>query len=363
MKPSYIIYPLSLSLIALISSAFTSIDTISSDNPEQPQNECLITKKNRPVYEGFLLSADALFWTASESGLSYATTTSSYDRVGKGEIKDPDFRWDYGFRVGAGFHIPHGGWDTCMNYTWFQDTATGETKKNPEDLLLATLISANNIADSATYMFSARANWNLSLNILDLELGKTLIPAKWVSFRPFIGTKTAWIHQKYKVKYSGVMGPFPAQNYYVHMKNNYWGVGPRIGLNTQFWMGYGLSVFGNLAASLVYGEFNLKHEETADDLTVTDLSPHYYAGRAITDLQLGLRWDSNVCKSKKASVCKCSTAKSEKNFSITAGWEQHLFFSQGEFMSFTDCTNVGRFTQEHNDLSVQGATLSMRMDF
>ncbi|MCX6988670.1 MAG: Lpg1974 family pore-forming outer membrane protein [Chlamydiae bacterium] len=366
MHAKNILYPLSLALMSSLLCSFTSLDLASApieDNTHKTEDSSSISTPKPGSCEGFILSVDGLLWTASESGLSYATTASSNPELGKGHIKNPNFRWQGGFRVGAGFHIPHGSWDTLMNYTWFHDTAKGKTENNPENYLIATGISAINNTHFRPYAISCDAKWKLFLDILDLQLGRTMIPAKWISFRPFIGTKAAWIHQKYEINYSDLVSNYQSLDYEVDLKNNYWGIGPMVGLNTQFWMGYGFSIFGNIAASLVYGQFTLKQQETADNDTVADLSNNYYAGRAITDLQLGLRWDSNVCKSKKASVCQCEKIRKKTNFSMTAGWEQHLFFSQGEFMHFTDATNAGRFTQEHNDLSVQGATLSMRLDF
>ncbi|NDD58446.1 MAG: hypothetical protein EBZ47_04230, partial [Chlamydiae bacterium] len=332
------------------------------------------------AYGGFILSVDGLLWTAEESGLSYASQTQQTNSLtaGTGKVKDLSFNWTYGFRVGAGFNIPHGNWDMYFNYTWYQNSANGNASNISGQSILPNFISAaaNTTRSSGSSSFcvfypatatSASAHWKLYLDVADWELGKQFVPSKWFSFRPFIGARGAFVYQDYDITYNGFSSVSSSGKYAVNINNDYWGVGPRAGFNSQFWLGAGFSVYGNTALSLLYGRFNISHIETnqtsTSTQTIIDLNDYYFGGRPVADMQFGLRWDSNVCKSKKATNCKCASVKKKANFSIAAGWEQHVFFSQGEFMHFFDATNSAHFNREHNDLSLQGGTISARLDF
>ena len=380
-----------ISLVALWASTSSFINLGASKEGHQTSNQiayssdetpqgCPVTEEKMKCKKGWVfLTADALFWRAQESGLSFASktdaTSSSY--LGKGEVKELNFKWDYGFRTGIGYQIPHGRWDTYFNYTWFRDKAKGKASAGGSKLLPNFSSAAANTQSisaqpgvygtSTPTVLKAKAHWDLYLNVLDWELGKTFVPGHWFSFRPFASIKAAWIHQQYDIDYFGFQNN--TYDLFVKMKNNYWGVGPRGGFNSQFWICKGFSIYANTAVSLIYGKFNIRHDEdrkTLSNSTSTDianLSDRYAAGRAVTDLQIGLKWDTSFCKSKKAGRCECKKPKESMHFSLAAGWEQHMFFGQGEFMHFIDPSNAGHFNQTHDDLSVQGGTISARLDF
>jgi hypothetical protein len=327
------------------------------------------------------LRADALFFIASQEGLEFATssktTSTTNANIGHAQVKKLDFKWDYGFRAALGFLLPERRWDSQIIYTWFHDRAKGKTDTSFSSLLPTFSSSSSNsaygeqIVSLQNHKISrAKAKWNLYLDVIDWELGKNFIPMKWFSFRPFAGIKAAWIHQQYDIDYLGyrtLVSNITSTSLYLHLKNNYWGVGPECGFNSQFWLGYGLSIYGNAGVSLVYGKFFTSHDEKSvtgsTKTTITNVATQYSAGRAITDLQLGLRWDSNVCKNKKASKCLCPDKMDKMNFSLSAGWEQHMYFSQGQFFRFTDVSNGGNFTRSGGDLSLQGAMISARLDY
>ena len=355
----------------------TAITEMTSSN--QMPSKMRSTKKSQEcAYGGFILFADALYWIANQPSLSFAAITSDdSDFNTGGNIQNPSFNWEWGFRLGAGFNIPHGNWDSFVSYTWFQDNAEGSVSGKEGQTILPSLISAaSNIRlNPITNIFEierprvskASSKWNLFLNIVDWELGKTFIPSRYFSFRPYAGAKAVWIEQENNVRYDGYKTRSREGSYHTTLKDNYWGVGPRAGFNSQFWLGKGFSIYGNTGISLVLGEFNLstkeKIERSQDSKNLVNISSNYYAGRAITDLQLGFRWDSNVCKTKKAVLCKCPSEAKKTNFSIALGWEQHMFFSQGQFIRAVDPTNQANFILNSSSLSVQGATGSLRFDF
>ena len=329
-------------------------------------------------YGGLIVFLDGLYWIANEPGLSYATIGQSEDSLASdSRAQNLRFGWEWGFRVGAGFNIPHGNWDSFISYTWFQDNAEGSVSTKEGQSVLPGLISAvanakinpisGKIDLTPVEVEKASAKWNLFLNVADWELGKTFIPSKFFSFRPYMGAKAIWIQQENRIRYDGYKIVNEEGSYHTNLTNHYWGVGPKAGFNSQFWLGKGFSIYGNTGISLVLGEFNLNTKErvdVADESTnIVNLSSNFYSGQAVTDLQLGFRWDSNVCKTKKAVLCKCPSKAKKTNFSIALGWEQHMFFNQVQFLRIVDPTNQANFIQNASNLSVQGATGSIRFDF
>jgi hypothetical protein len=360
---------------ALTTSSFIHLGA-KTDYAKEPSNtqEPALANKSTSQWE-YELQAEALLWIAQQSGLSYAVKSSqaatSSSPLGKGTIYSPNFDWDVGFRAGAGFRSLHNHFDTLISYSWFHDKAKSSVEQGSQSIvrpeLASSILSTSQGMVEPAAVAKASSLLNLYLDIIDWDLGREFIPSHWFSIRPVLGIKAAWIHQKNDTKYQGfylLSNSADTSNIDVARKNNYWGIGPKAGMTTHFWLGRGFSIFGAAAISGVYGKFSLHHnEDSTKQGVVVDTANSYYSGRAITDLTLSLRWDSLFCKIKKASRCRCPKEPKRVNVAVAAGWEEHIFFSQGQFMRFNDPSNPAGFTQQESDLTVQGATLSLHVDF
>jgi hypothetical protein len=213
------------------------------------------------------------------------------------------------------------------------------------------------------------------LDLLDWELGREFFAGKWLTLRPFFGLRSAWIKQKYEVDYSNLyygwdefFNPVLSCNVYsTNITNNFWGLGPRVGLNGEWQLGSGLSLYGNAALSALYGFFHLYQSEHVDNPIddpdqvypfptadaagqVTGINNSFHAVKVATDLQIGLRWDYMFCH----DAC---------HIGLHAGWQQELFFSQNQIMNFPNTIQFAQFYQNQGDLGFQGWTVGARFDF
>ncbi len=355
------LWPLAAAVVA--TTSFVSADTGSSStsSTSAPAMNSTINPSGRPHSKGgadLFLTADWLIWQANETGLGFAvrTDTNSTSALGEGSVKSGEFAWQSGFRVGVGYNMGHDDWDLYLNWTWFQDSGTESVDADGVDDFIYPAVMH---PGTALYSTEAESHMDLHLNVLDLEMGRWMKTSKWLTIRPHAGLRTAWVNQTNNIEYENLFFASTStaayNEYEVERECNYWGMGIRTGLDTQWGLGGGWSIYGNAAVSLLYGFFHVDHEEertsTAGvETTLIDLSNSYRAGRAITDLQLGLRWDHMWHNDRY-------------HFGIQAGWEHHMFFSQNQFMTFVDDINDGIFVQNQGDLELQGWTLAVRFDF
>jgi len=332
---------------------------------EQKKNGSnLLNPSGRPqVRDGadLFFTADWLIWQAHENGLGYAVKAEAGQPVEtalyNSSVKNMEFDYDFGFRLGLGWNTPHDGWDMGATWTWFQNHA----KKNKSVGAAYVLFSPTNYepaeADFDGYRSSA-ANWGLHLNLIDLDLGREFFISKWMTLRPFIGLRSGWIRQnKQETFIDPIVAVGTAQTgTFAQGKNNYWGLGPRFGLNTQWGLGHGVSIFGNAGASILSGFF---HVDTTQQQLFTGSyndaitnSDGYRVGRVISEIALGVRYDAML-------------ADDHLHFGIQAGWEQLMFFGQNQFKQFvgTTPTNAGAYVANQGDLTIQGWTISVRLDF
>ena len=232
------------SLFALAPLAFAGA-SLHADSPA-PANGA----KEWPLFDPNALknsndlwvNGELLFWKSNVGSLDYAIDSRSTSSIQHGHVKQPDFDWDWGFRLGLGYKLPHDKWDLFINYTYVHAEAHGHAGGGSD--VVFPVFATNFAAASPFFADSAKAHWHLNLNMADLELGRTCMVSKWLSIRPFVGVRGLVTDQDYNVSYrGGTVAPFDEDK--VHMDNDFWGVGIRMGANTLWGLGRGFSIYGN----------------------------------------------------------------------------------------------------------------------
>jgi len=324
----------------------------------------------------FFVDVDVLYWKACEGGLTYgsetefnelitATTFATYET----KKKNPHFRWDVGVRVGLGYHFACECYDAAIYWTHFDTDAHGHHDEfvdgghwfTPSWGGVTPLLGGT--SEGTFGVERASAHWKLRLNLIDLEIGREFCVNSCLSLRPFIGVRGAIIDQRYDLEYIAVDEsetlPSPIDRF--RLKSNFEGAGIRCGLDTAYNLGCGVSLYGDLAGSLLWGESEVKTQEEYEatpaptsSFTEMHQKDRDCGSRAITDAAIGLRWQQCCCN---------------KVITLEVGWEHHFFFNNNNFEKFTNFGSTenaatDRFPQDiHGDLSVQGFVFSAKLEF
>jgi hypothetical protein len=376
------------SLKKLWKATATTLVAISSMvNANQSIGDC--SQSCNPCCNRWSIDADFLYFTACEGGLSYGSESRAQTFGGTvggssasthTKLKHPHQRWDVGYRLGIGYEICDC-WDT--NLTWTNFDTDGHAKQDEivnanqwftpaynaipgTGLAGGALLGGNAAAGENRFPVQfANAHWKLRLNLLDLEIGHEFCATPCLSLRPFIGVRGASINEKYRIRYETIVSTgasvVASVNDRVHLKNDFEGAGVRGGLDSEFDLGCGLSLYGGVAASLLYGETEIKTREVliaspgvAGTVVEVCQKDSTCGCRAITDAEIGVRWQKTCCNRVVA---------------FQLGWEHHFFFNQNQFEKLTnfngtDNAGTDRYGQNHHgDLSVQGLVLSAKVYF
>lgn len=341
----------------------------------------MINPNGRPqVKDGanLFITADFLYWVANEGGLGFVVKSQAHHHsIADGKLKSPGFKWEPGFRVGLGYNLPHDGWDLYTDWTWLISRAERTVTADHGERLYPTFMNINEI--TGENVRSATGKWKNHLNMMDLEIGRQFFVSKWLTVRPHIGLRNAWVYQHLNLDYCGEFNvgdvgcfsssssssssslccnsSFSSENGQLDGDHacKYWGMGLRGGLNTQWGLGCGMSFYGDLALSLLFGRFHINETErfsphSGSDFKTFDWKDKYTACRGVVDLAAGLRWDENFHKDRF-------------HFRLQAGWEQHLFINQNQFDRVVSSTVPGITVTNQGDLSFNGVTISTRFDF
>jgi hypothetical protein len=297
----------------------------------------------------FCINAEWLYWKPSGEELEYGITKftntdistippSTYTRSHTDNV---DFKWDSGFRLGIGYNFPCDGWDLVLNWTYFRGKAHDKTFSTAPVLSGTTTVSSGTLfvptwtgVDFPGPISFASAHWKVNLNLVDLELGRAFFASPCLTLRPHVGFRYASIDQKYDLSYlaTGDLVPTIRFTDRINMKNDFAGLGLRMGLDTNWDLGCGFGIYFGGAAALIYGDLDVRQSEFFNDLTTAvgdqliTQRDHKRSLKANTEFNIGVQW---------AKPINCN----RQSLLFRIGYEHQIFFAQNKFRNF-----VNRFT-------------------
>lgn len=316
----------------------------------------LINSYNPAVNNGenIWIEADILYWKPREKALVATNEKSDVfttDNFTLAPVVHPHFDWSLGYRVDAGYLFSSNNWDVETSWTHFSTTACQHKSTHCSSFCGMFPIWAHCDVICGDYVFESKLKWKLTLNMLDLQFGRYL---KWrrLEMKPFFGLRSAWVKQHGNVNYQGgifLIGIInPGTSLYgtdhIKLKNNYWGLGPRVGIAPRLIVGKGFSLNGLAAISGLYGRFQTKQKETYLASTRFCDDDHFNRFRWIADFAAGGQW-------------KYLFSDERYGITLKADWEYHIFSRQFELKDEFD------LVPDNRDLKVQGVTFGARFDF
>ncbi len=335
-------------------------------NQITPSAEPAVTRCADPF-----LTADFIWWRAQEEGLQYAFNGLSnanpgiagnpgapYKQADKGSTKRPDFDYEPGFKVGFGLKFRHDGWDAYAQYTWWRneknDTKSSVHRDSDNDSyvmgdifcpssIFAQGFFSGGVGQNGLIAFdtqSAEAKWSLHFNVLDLELGRNFWISKWLTLRPFVGMKFSWLDQDFDVEYEKI---FATPNFQtkVLFDLDQFGVGLRAGLDSTWYMWKNWAVFGELAFTGLWNDFDSKRKDLFSNgsnpfQTILNLHDSNHLVSVVLEWALGLRFET-------------AFHHDDFMFMLQAGWEQQVWFNQNQFILMPTASSA--------NLNFEGLTL------
>jgi len=296
----------------------------------------------------FSLSGDFLYWKSKQDNLKYTTqplpVATSFDFTDS-ELISPHSEWKPAYRIVVDYSFANTGWSAELQYTQYNGSAHGTEVVSDSEGIFPVLSFASTTLPT-DYVTSARSHWRLNTYLLDMIAVYERCFGDRFALTPTVAIRNTWITQNVHATYLG--GTFSAGPDEVYLESKFYGIGPRIGLTPSLNLGYGLTLYGEAAGSLLYGWFNVHQNETF--LSVLRDSLHRQTQ--------GIRWNADLIAGLKWGYCadECSVIK---KYSIDFGAD-YLYFSDqyafkhgAEFVLPTD--------EEH--LTLYGIHVSVGLEF
>lgn len=224
---------------------------------------------------GFV-SADFLYWRAFEGGLAECLPCEEVNCLNdemvfsevRGEKKDLHYKWKPGIRLGAGYHSSNN-WDVAAYWTDFRSDARGD------------------------HSYAQPSQWKLDFQVVDLLVGYKLdVYPCCLTLRPFAGVRLAEIDQSLKACHSNLCSRTAFKE---HRKQDFSGIGPLFGIGANLNLACGLSLYADVAGSVLYGNYRANSKKADLFLGAGSLSrfkQHLHACQAVFDAAFGISWET-----------------------------------------------------------------------
>jgi hypothetical protein len=279
--------------------------------PENPQKE--------GIPQQVSLRGGFLYWFAKQNGLNFTNhsqsvfTTSDFTRS---TLVHPDFEWKPGFELGTNYGFEDTFWSVDLDFIYYRGNARGHKSAEENKGMFPALSFADNTL-SSDYVTSAKTEWHLSTAILDATGAYEWQCNQWFSLIPSIALRDVWIRENIHATYRG--GTYNAGSDVVRMRSRFYGVGPLLGLTSNFNVWDIFTLYGSASASYLAGWFHIRQKEIFLSKTRALLERDVFGGRWNGNFTLGVTLGTDF-------------EKNTKSVELDLGFDYLFFTRQYEFV-------------------------------
>lgn len=299
---------------------------------------------------GWNFSDALIYWLATEEGLGYTNKPADVlitDDFTTNPVKKPTFKWEWGFRLGLGYTQPDRQWTYKGYWTHIESKAHGNVSYNsgaPDFLGIYPIWSMSPDTLASDYVSSATSSWRLHTDIVDfiVQYNYSCFCDR-LTLMPFVGIRGAVLTQKFSAIYEG--GAFFSGQDSNTYRSRFYSAGPRFGLNVDYFLACGFSLFGRGAIAPLFGSNRITaHETYMEQDRLRDKTFNHNTVLS-TDYEVGIKWKGLILESWPYIV-------------LSLGWEGQEFFFANKFPR-----GQYHFFPKNRALYLQGVTLNAALDF
>lgn len=324
---------------------------------------------------GLYFVGEFLYWTPQQGDITYARTgprvfTPPFTALANsGHAENVKFGWEPAFRLGLGYKLPYAGWDLKADYTHFSakatdsvvDPDTSATAAGNAFVIGPALGSAYLIGNSGGVFNQtaerARGTTEVRFDNVDFEIGSRFRVTEAISTRLFFGPRITWLDNSFSAQYHGVDFATTGLGGYAKSKSEFLGYGLRAGVDADWKLKNGFSLFGGAAGSLLTGEFELKRLEIQDDgdgvvansEIVQNAREKIRRLVPVVQLAAGVNYDRKLLDNL--------------HMRVSLGYEFTNFFNVVNRQHFADDYNPHRVDEIDGNLGFHGLVFRLKFDF
>jgi hypothetical protein len=295
-----------------------------------------------------------IYWDVQQTGMDLGQFTAlptATNLFNSQEVITQSGGFKPGFKVGLGCNWDFDGWVNYLEYTWLHGSNTSSISTTPVTtaIKLANWYGFNGNGATLQAATQLSSKWKVNLDMLDLTLSRPYYQGRNLTVSPFAGLRGAWIRQNLRLSAAIPDAPFTSS--VSHNSSHSWGVGPRAGALGHWLLGWGFRLEGDMGASILFTRYTsvTNRQDALDVNPFIATMQNLNTVRPMADMGLGIGW---------GSYFDC------QNFywDISANYDFNYMWGQNTMRWLADNSSF-RTGAEAGDLSYNGVTVTMRLDF
>lgn len=279
-------------------------------------------------------------------------TTSTIFSWNSGKMVNMNTAFKPGFKVGLGWAFDYDNWDVALEYTWLHANTHINSTRSPTGFLFERWANNDLVGTNSNEVDQLSDTWILHFNNVNLEFARRGFIGTRLVLSPFVGLAMPWIRQKFTGSMDFTAVPFiayPAFHLNILHKSHAWGLGPRLGIETDWYYGQHFSLIAKLGADIMYTRYHLTYDQAST--SVPSIFAHsrnrFNTVRPELDAYVGFHWEGYT---------PCSTF----HYSLELGYQFQVWFNQNMMRWYNDSLHQ---SAPIGNLYFQGITFSVRGDF
>lgn len=304
----------------------------------------------------FYFDAQYLLMQTKEEGLDFAIVQKNGGTAGAntypvtgGEIQgfstgSSKWNWNNGLRLAFGGYFNHDVWGLEAQYTYLRIKddhgldATGSVQ----------LPFWINNASGSQVFDNVSMRWTGNINVFDLMLMKPYHVSRSFALTPSVGLRGSWIEEDFLVRHGNRT---TYGKYTMTAKNDFWGIGLRAKLNSEWTLNSNFSLFGHVASSMLYSHFDVTQSAaTFASAGDYEINHDFYTNTPNVEMALGLSYGQYFCQKKH-------------HVNLRIAYEFHEWFSHNRLRRFTDGAAPGFNDESRGSLMYNGLSFQLAFNF
>jgi hypothetical protein len=299
----------------------------------------------------FYIHPSFIYWQAIQEDMDLAVSAQNITATPTAPIREKvipfEFQYEPGFKIAAGMNYDLDGWDSFLEYTWYHTPIQRvNANASPGETFFAIISSS----DLTTLYTQVERTWKLKMDFLDGMLSRTYLVGRNLVFKAVFGLRGAWIRQFDTSFFGGHVPTYPdfktATTFDYKNKTINWGIGPKLGIKTEWMFGRGMQMFGYGSMDILYTRFN----QLLKAFSTGDTDSWYYTSEQINLLRPHLELEGGFSYNTYLS-------KDEWHWNLSASYGFQIFWSQ-KMYTVESISPLPR-----SNLFISGLTISSRVDF
>ena len=301
-----------------------------------------------------------LYWQPYIPNFVFATTSTTISNVSNGvgnlsnntQFDVVSFGYKPGVRVGIGKIFVFDYWS--LNLEWTRLHAKGYTSQAAASTNV-TLFEVWSQTDSKLTVQTIKAVPQIEYDMVEMDLIRSIWFSKYFALGLILGVEGIALNESVQIDAFSAPSADNA-NHFTHLKNDFLGAGSSIGIDANFYVGKGFSVFGFGKTALYVGRIS---SEVNDLYTVSlggaELAKLHRKNRTPTiqssyQTNAGLEWKGDVNEDKV-------------NLAIWAAFEMNFFQTQVKLRQFVNLPSSSLLFNQVGDVGLEGFNLGAKLTF